>query len=433
MAAHQMRVRVTCRLRDLRYSRAASAMVAAAATARLAFMPRSSENRLFVASSLARATNGRFGLGTSCAAASALCSSNRDSIAIQNFYPGDSQAGFTPGGPLHLTSGLLLAAPRERSRGVIALCSERDLTRLLCSPSIESLTARYAIYVQSAWSPPDVARYTLLAHRSAGPVYVGVSSSFDWPLLSRIPNVVAVPTMASDFLEPSDFETSEVKSIDILMVAGWGAYKRHWALFEALGKLPAHLRVVLVGSANQGRTLADVKRELGAFRVRQHVEFLEGLKVRRVHALQAQAKVVVQTSLREGACLAVTEAMMGDAPVVMLAGCRVGAAAHIMEKTGRLACATNLAETIQEVMNTRAAYAPRAWLEENASAGVSSRRMARVIRQSEEAAGSDPPEQIEEMKWEFFRGHYRNSSAHQSMLSDISLLENDHGVHFAIP
>lgn len=408
-------------------------MVAATSAARLALMPRRAENRLFVASSLARATNGRFGLEASSSAASTLCSSRRDSIAFRNFYPGDSQTGYVAGGPLHLTSGLLLAAPHNRSRGVIALCSERDLTRLLCSPSVESITERYAIYVQSAWSPPDVARYTMLAHRSNGPLYVGISSSDDWPLLSRIPNVVAVPTMASDFLEPSDFETSEAKSIDILMVAGWGAYKRHWALFEALGKLPADLRVVLVGSANQGRTLADVKRELGAFRVRQHVEFLEGLKVRRVHALQAQAKVVVQTSLREGACLAVTEAMMADAPVVMLAGCRVGAAVHIVKETGRLSSATNLAETIQEVMNTRAAYSPRAWLEENASAGVSSRRMASVIRQSEEAVGFGPPAQIEEMKWEFFRGHYRNSSAHLSMLSDIRLLENDHGVHFAIP
>jgi hypothetical protein len=180
--------------------------------------------------------------------------------------------------------------------------------------------------------------------------------------------------MSCDWLNPADFvpRPAEHRAIDVIMVASWGRYKRHWVLFEALRSLPAQLRIVLVGGRSEGRTLLDVKRDAALWNVRQDITFRENLPIDQVNQLQSSARLALQFSGREGACVAVTEAMMGGTPVGITADSHIGASVHINQLTGRRLPRRRLSFHIQEMLDSTAGYAPRAWLIENACHATSS-------------------------------------------------------------
>ncbi len=93
------------------------------------------------------------------------------------------------------------------------------------------------------------------------PLFVVISNWADVDYYRYLsPWVRPIPVLTSDFLNPDIFSPKDARErdIDIIMVAGWGRYKRHWLLFEALRNMRPDLRVVMVGANNQGRTRGAV-------------------------------------------------------------------------------------------------------------------------------------------------------------------------------
>jgi glycosyltransferase involved in cell wall biosynthesis len=278
--------------------------------------------------------------------------------------------------PVRMSGSLIVKAPATNGeKGVLFAGNEGDLARLSASGLLPVVQQDYVVFALSAWSPPSPRTYSRIASQCRDPVHVGISHIEDLDMYGTYgPAVVPVNLMACDWLNPDDFVALPVeqRDIDMIMVAGWGHYKRHWVLFDALRSLPAHLRVVLVGGSSEGRTLLDVKRDAALWNVRQDIMFHEDLPISEVNRLQSAARLALQFSGREGACVAVTEAMMGGTPVGITADSHIGASVHINQATGRRLPRRNLSHHIRAMLDSAAEFAPRDWLLENACCTTSS-------------------------------------------------------------
>jgi glycosyltransferase involved in cell wall biosynthesis len=300
---------------------------------------------------------------------------------------------------------MIAAVPRDGRRGLLFCTVESDVRSLSTHPDRDSLFRQYQLFACSPWSPPDPVPYQALVNRcSHAQLFLGISNSEDLNSFQTIAGAInPVSTIASDWLDPQDFSAValEEKDIDVIMVAAWARYKRHWVLFEALRKLSPSLRVVLVGGGSElalhrVRTLA---RQLG---VPQTLTFHARIPLKSVHSLQARARVAVQTSWREGTCVAVAEAMMSNTPVVVTADSHLGAKLRVVEQTGCVVARRRLSDAIAEVIATSDRFSPRSYLNEKYSCHSSFGVLQRALQSR---AASECPSEIQWLgtpKWSGF-------------------------------
>jgi glycosyltransferase involved in cell wall biosynthesis len=254
---------------------------------------------------------------------------------------------------------------------------------ILASGNAPDLLRKYLLVGASSDSPVDYFVFAGFIGISADPLFIGVSHLDDLEHYGPFrPTVEPLALMACDWVDPHKFKPQPPadRDIDILMVSNWSQRKRHWLLFSALRKLPSNLRVILVGRNALGRTANDVIEEAMAFDVKQNIEFFTNIPFEQVTELMCRAKVFLALSRREGACVAVTESMFADTPVVMMADAHVGAKAHINESTGAVATRGSLPRTTAELIEKRSALRPRAWATQHISAQVSSSRLNETLK-----------------------------------------------------
>ena len=171
------------------------------------------------------------------------------------------------------------------------------------------------------------------------------------------------------------------KQYDIVILANFASYKRHFALFRALRQMDTSICVLLLGRGWAGRTRATLEGEARLFGVFDRLTIAEGLPDREmIQALQS-AKVSVIMSLREGACVAVTESLFADVPVALIQGTHVGSRAFINAQTGCFLRPAHIAEDLAAFIQRYDRYQPRKWmLEHGTSYKESSRTLNEAIR-----------------------------------------------------
>lgn len=307
---------------------------------------------------------------------------------------------------------MIAAIPEGARRGLLFCTVESDIRTLLSHPSRNAIFKHYQLYVCSPWSPPDPRPYRALSEcASRAELFIGISNEDDLRSLPTISSsITAVPTLASDWLDPDDFSVvpAEEKSIDIIMVAAWARYKRHWALFDALTKLPPALRVSLVGGGDEGE-FERIRSLARKFRVPQNLEFHFRLPLKSVHGLQAKSRVAVQTSWREGTCVAVAEAMMSNTPVVVTADSHLGAKARVVDASGRLASRAQLASAITFVLENRQSFSARSFLAENHCCHTSLVELRRVMSSSSSESSVSDIQWLGTPKWSGFSPYLVNA------------------------
>src|SRR5690606_36046359 len=106
-------------------------------------------------------------------------------------------------------------------------------------------------------------------------------------------------------------------------------------------------------------------KEAAAFGVRQTLEFHYDLTIEEVNSLYCRARMTGVFSRREGSCVAVSESLFADTPVVLMRNAHIGARKYINHETGRLADRRGLARTIRSMLSERTGFAPRAWALQN--------------------------------------------------------------------
>jgi glycosyltransferase involved in cell wall biosynthesis len=297
---------------------------------------------------------------------------------------GEASPAGAPRDRLELVSSIVAKSPQSGGeKGVLFLGTERDLDLLATSGLLPDVQQEFTLFSLSAWSPPSPRTYAGVARACVEPVHVGISHADDVSALAVYgQRIVPVPLMACDWINPMDFTSppAATRDIDVIMVASWERFKRHWLLFRALRHLPPQLRVVLVGTSSGKRSVDDVKEDARTWGVRQPLEFHNDVSIAEVNRLQSAARVALQCSGREGSCVAVTEAMMAGTPVGVPSDSHFGARRHINARTGRVLERDVIGRELGRLLDDAHRLDPRGWIVENASCITSSARLDAHLR-----------------------------------------------------
>jgi hypothetical protein len=192
-----------------------------------------------------------------------------------------------------------------------------------------------------------------------------------------------VDLFASSWVDPSLFRprSRADRDIDLVMLANFGIYKRHHALFRALPRLPKNWKIVLVGQPNGERTAETLLAEADAFGVRDRFELRQRVTDAEVCEILARARISLICSKREGSCVAVVESMFADTPVALLRGAGIGSGAFVNSSTGAFLEESRLAAELMRFYREAERMNPRAWcLEHGIDARSSSKRLNEIVR-----------------------------------------------------
>lgn len=265
--------------------------------------------------------------------------------------------------PRDLDYAAVLKPPRGRERGVLLVCFEHNFMRLARHADLAKLARDYHLVVSPTWSPPFELAIMLLAARWPGRFHTMLSNFGDRDLYPRfLGNADVVPLLASSWVHPALMAPSEprpAKTTDLVMLANFGVYKRHFALFRALRHTRVPLRARLMGVPMDGRSARDIVALARAYGVEDRVEVRESPPDAEMRRALQEARAAVILSRREGSCIAVAEMMMMDLPVLMLRDAHVGSKAFVSDATGMLVDDAALARGLEDIVSAAPSMAPR--------------------------------------------------------------------------
>lgn len=358
------------------------------------------------------------------------CRSDRwreKSVGMERYH--GAFGGFD-GKPLNAT--LVIKAPGEGGeKGVIYSSFEYNWVRLLARPTARTLLDRYYLVGASSWSPGDYALFAWMAGLSEDPIVIGVSNPVDVDdYLVMRPVIEPSPIMACDWIEPSFYHPKErtQRDIDLLMVANWLPFKRHWLFFEALRRMDRRLRVALVGRPAPGRTEREIRRELQLSGVRQEVQLFNDIPIQEVSRLQCDAKVSVLMSRREGSCVAVVESLFADTPVAMMRYAHVGSKVYINEATGMLMSPRRIDRQLSQLLEMSSELHPRDWMLANGpTCHRSLQRLERHLASIAQASGRPWTRPLVPFCWRPLPRYLREEDA-RAMEAATEELRRDFGV-----
>jgi glycosyltransferase involved in cell wall biosynthesis len=314
-----------------------------------------------------------------------------------------------------VTTSLVLKPPGEDGeRGVFYSSFEYNWLRIASAPGARAFFRNYYLVGASSWSPPDFASFVHLAGLSEDPAFIGISNQADLETYRiAVPVIEPLPLMACDWVNPDHYDPKprSERDIDILMVANWLSFKRHWLLFEALRDLPKTLRVVLVGRNGQGRTEREIRAEARAFGVRQDLELHTDIGIDAVSDFQSDARVSLLFSAREGSCVAPVECFFANTPVGMMQDCHVGSRAYINDRTGVLFRRAGLARQLASFLERADSYSPREWAMENVTCHRSSRFLNDFLATHAARRGHPWTRDIAPLCWRYVPQHVSEDDA----------------------
>ncbi|MDF1852671.1 MAG: glycosyltransferase [Verrucomicrobiales bacterium] len=287
--------------------------------------------------------------------------------------------------------------------GVLFISFEYEWAKLLHAENLEELARRYHLVISPTWTPPHSAVNCLFPHVYPGPIYCLISNRTDLDTFPRLsPEYRMIDLFASSWVDPDLFQpvAYEDKEIDLVMLANFGVYKRHHALFRAMRELPESWRIVLIGQPNGSRTDEVLLSEAEAFGVRDRLELRQRISDEEVCRLLAQAKLSLICSRREGSCVAVVESMFAGTPVALLKGAQIGSGYFINEETGAFVDESRLAVDLQQLHTRAQSMHPRKWaLENRLSAEDSSQRLNEFLAAESRSRNLPWNRDIEPMHW----------------------------------
>ena len=330
-----------------------------------------------------------------------------------------------------LTTSLLLKEPGSNGeKGVLYSSFEYNWMRLLQNPNVRSFLSDYYLVGASSWSPSDYASFVHFAGLSDDPIFIGISNLADLEAYQLVaPVIQPVPIMACDWINPEFYPPRPIgqRSIDILMVANWLPFKRHWLLFEALSHMRHDLRIVLVGRNAPGRTERELKAEARAFNVPQELEFHTNIGIEEVTRLQCDARIATLFSRREGSCVAPVECFFADTPVAMMRDAHVGSRAYINKQTGILVGRSGLAHALEQFLDSAEQYKARDWAMANLTCHHSTAKLNTLLKAHAEQSGRPWTQDIAPLCWRYVP-QYVNKHDEERLAPGVMNLHDRYGI-----
>jgi glycosyltransferase involved in cell wall biosynthesis len=260
---------------------------------------------------------------------------------------------------------------------------------------------RYTLVVAPSSSPHNLINYVFAA-AYPGKTFTLISNAGDLAVLPSVAkNLVVVPLYASHWVQPELFQPMPLaqRDVDLIMVANFAKFKRHFALFAALRKMPGNLRVLLIGQDQDGRTAETLLREAGYFGVAGRVTIQSNVSYPGVSEALGRSRASVILSRREGSCVVVAESLFANTPVALLETAEIGSRAFIHGATGRFLQDSNLAQELTQFIERAGDYQARAWAEQSISCFRSTATLNELLRQHAVADGAEWSQDIAPLCW----------------------------------
>jgi glycosyltransferase involved in cell wall biosynthesis len=296
-------------------------------------------------------------------------------------------------GPNDLFRDLIVlksATPDER--GVILLKYARTFEAVVALLDFDRLLTRYTFVLEPCWA--GYCDPALLMHFTPGhPVVVQCFTAEDLAFVESVgPPFVPVALGPADWVSADIFrETApQAKVYDLVMVANWGAHKRHAELFRALSRIDDRkIRVLLVGFPWAGRTASDIRREARGGVGRQiEIEIVEQISQAELARYLSQCKAFVFLSRKEGDNKALVEAMFADVPAIVYDRSIGGAVSRINPATGILSSDEDLADRICFMLDHYRDFRPRTWALEHTGSPIATRVLDDALRRAASEFGT---------------------------------------------
>lgn len=266
--------------------------------------------------------------------------------------------------PASIAKAIILKKPQsDREKGVLFVAFETHWIRLFRHANIDALARDYDLVLSPTWSPPQDLAFFFAVRLWPNELFTILSNFDDVAAFERIsPKVRPIPLLASNWVNPDLLTGSAAeKKFDIVMLANFSRYKRHFALFRALSEMNASVKALLLGGKWESRTRETLQNEADMFGVRDRITIKESLPDAEMFHELRSAKVSVIMSLVEGSCVAVAEALFANVPVGLLQGARIGSSAFINSNTGRFLRPNVLAADLSNFLEHYRDYEPRKW------------------------------------------------------------------------
>ncbi len=326
--------------------------------------------------------------------------------------------------------GVLLKVPgASGEKGVMLVTFEYNWLRMLRGiQDWTALEASYDIIFSNSWSPSDYALVLEVLARLKGDMFVQTNNRDDIARLSRLNRRIhGVPTMPSDWVHPDYFHTKPhaERAFDIVMVANWAPFKRHWEFFAVLRHLPAEWRILLIGQPEARHVMADVQALARAYGVQQEITWKESIPIHEVSALQAEGRISVVLSRREGACVAAAEALLADSPVALRADAHLGSLVYVNEQTGILLRSRCIARDIATLWERAPGLKTREHAKAIHSAEASTRVLNDFMRASAQRRGLPWTRDIAAHCWRPYPSLMRQSDQ-ESMKAACAALQSEY-------
>jgi glycosyltransferase involved in cell wall biosynthesis len=242
----------------------------------------------------------------------------------------------------------------------------------------------------ASWSNTDYELLSYVLSKTSGPVYVQVGNLAEIPKLERFhPRIRCLKQMLAEWIRPENYQPKPVaeRSRDILMLANWAPFKRHWHFFEVLSRMPADLKVTLIGQEESGRTRDNIRREARLFNVPQVLEIEQSIPPEQVAEIQCDSKVSAIFSRREGQCIALAESLCAGATIATLRDAHIGSTAYINEQTGQFLDRGREHRQLLDMVRNAEKFDPRGWALKHIAADISTPLLNNVFQEFEQQAG----------------------------------------------
>ena len=289
--------------------------------------------------------------------------------------------------------------PREK--GVLFVSFEKEWFRLLLHCDLKAFSERYDLVVAPSGDPHNLLNVAFAA-AYPGRIFTLISNAGDVAALPRLAsNFEVVPLYASNWVLPALFEPRPLvdRDLDLIMVANFAKFKRHLALFAALGRMDRRLRVHLIGQDQDGRTAATIQREATYYGVADRFTIQSNVSYAGVAAALCRARASVILSRHEGSCVAVAESLFADAPTALLAGAEIGSRAFINPATGIFLEDHRVARQLTDLIARAGCFSPRRWAETNISCSHSTCTLNEILRRHALQSGGDWTKDIATLCW----------------------------------
>jgi glycosyltransferase involved in cell wall biosynthesis len=287
---------------------------------------------------------------------------------------------------------LVVKTWRPGERGVLVVDYTYVFPLLAGLFDLAKIAERYVIVLEPSWSDsctPELLLFTRFDFR----VLVQTIEPRDHDLFERLAgNCSCVRTAPNWWVDHRIMapRPSGVRDIDVVMVAAWARFKRHWRFFRVLADLRKRghrLKVALVGYRGD-LSRADIEDQARYFGVRDQLQLFERLAADRVGALLSRSKIHVVWSRREGANRAVIESMLAGVPVIVREGLTYGHRyPYINPQTGQFVPEAGLGDAMLEMIAERDRYAPREWILANMTAEKATAILQDRVREQTLAMG----------------------------------------------